>query len=242
MSDSGVKNNDFSATNWSVVLEAGRTDVARAAVALEPLCAKYWQPIYAFIRRRGSDHHRAEDLTQAFFAHLLEKRTLKTVDRRKGKFRSFMLASLTNFLTNEWDRRQTLKRGGGRQIVSFDEITAEELYRHEPVDQFSPEKIFERRWALTVIEQVFNRLENECKPDKANLFITLKPGLTGEITPGLYADWATALNMNEGTVKVALHRLRRRFGELLRSEIAYTVADPAEVAVEIRHLLAVISV
>jgi RNA polymerase sigma factor (sigma-70 family) len=232
----------FSTTNWSVVLEAGRTDIARAAAALERLCGKYWHPIYVFVRRRGSNHHEAEDLTQAFFAYLLEKDTLKAVDRRKGKFRSFMLASLTNFLLNEWDRRQTLKRGGQRQIISLDEMAAEQFYNQEPVEQFSPEKLFERRWAFTIVEQVLKRLENEhAAAGKAELFTKLEAGLTGEVTPGLYADWSAALNMSEGAVKVALHRLRRRFGELLRSEVAYTVADPAEVAEEIRHLLAAIS-
>jgi RNA polymerase sigma factor (sigma-70 family) len=242
MPDSEKKVSHFSTTNWSVVLEAGRTDVARAAAALERLCHKYWHPIYVFVRRRGSDHHEAEDLTQAFFAYLLEKETLKAVDRRKGKFRSFLLASLTNFLLNEWDRRQTLKRGGQREIISLDEMAAEKLYSQEPVEQFSPEKLFERRWAITIIEQVLARLKSEfAAAGKAELFVKLEAGLTGEVTPGLYADWSAALNMNEGAVKVALHRLRRRFGELLRSEVAYTVADPAEVAGEIRHLLAAIS-
>lgn len=224
------------------MLEAGRTDVARAAAALERLCHKYWHPIYVFVRGRGSDHHEAEDLTQAFFAYLLEKETLKAVDRRKGKFRTFLLVSLTNFLLNEWDKRQTLKRGGQHQIISLDEMAAEKLYGQEPVGHFSPEKLFERRWAITILEQVLTRLKNEyAAAGKAELFVKLEAGLTGEVTPGLYADWSAALNMNEGAVKVALHRLRRRFGELLRSEVAYTVADPSEVAGEIRHLLAAIS-
>jgi RNA polymerase sigma-70 factor (ECF subfamily) len=242
MSDFEKKVSDFSTTNWSVVLEAGRTDVARAAVALERLCHKYWHPIYVFVRRRGSDHHKAEDLTQSFFAHLLEKETLREVDRQKGKFRSFLLASLTNFLLNDWDRRQTLKRGGNCQIISMDEMAAEKLYGQEPVEHFSPEKLFDRRWAVTIIEQVLTRLKNEyTAAGNAELFVKLEAGLTGEVTPGLYANWSAALNMNEGAVKVALHRLRRRFGELLRSEVAYTVADPSEVAGEIRHLLAAIS-
>jgi RNA polymerase sigma-70 factor (ECF subfamily) len=242
MSDDANKVGDFSTTHWSVVLEAGRTDAARTASALERLCRQYWKPIYVFVRRRGSKHHEAEDLTQAFFAHLLEKQTLKAVDRRKGKFRSFLLASLTNFLLNEWDKRQTLKRGGRQHIISLDEATADKLYNEEPVDQFSPEKLFERCWALTIVGQVFTRLREEyAAANKADLFLTLEAGLTGEMTPGLYANWAADLNMSEGAVKVALHRLRRRFGELLRSEVAYTVADPEEVAEEIRHLLAAIS-
>jgi RNA polymerase sigma-70 factor (ECF subfamily) len=222
-------------------LEAGKTDYGRAVVALERLCTRYWYPVYVFIRRRGSDQHEAEDLTQAFFAHLLERETLKKVDRQKGKFRSFLLAAVANFLTNEWDKRQTLKRGGQNQIISLDD-TAEELYRREPVESLTPEKLFERRWAFTLMNQVLARLKEEyIATDKAELFAQLEPGLTNEGNPGLYADWAAALNMSEGAVRVALHRLRRRFGELLRSEIAHTVATPAEVDEEIRHLFAAIA-
>ena len=235
------KRNDFSTTNWSVVLAAGQDNFDRAAVALERLCRKYWYPVYAFIRRRGSDGYEAEDLTQAFFAHLLEKETLKKVNRQKGKFRSFLLASATNFLTNEWDKRQTLKRGGQNQIISLDEMAAEELYRHEPAGSLTPEKLFERRWAFTLVDQVLARLKEEyIAADKVLLFTKLEPGLTGEINPGLYAEWAVALDMSEGAVRVAVHRFRRRFGELLRSEIAHTVATPAEVDEELRHLFAAI--
>jgi RNA polymerase sigma-70 factor (ECF subfamily) len=222
-------------------LEAGRTDYSRAALALERLCTRYWYPVYVFIRRRGSEHHAAEDLTQAFFTHLLEKETLKKVDRQKGKFRSFLLTAATNFLTNEWDKRQTLKRGGQNQIISLDD-TAEELYSHEPVELLTPEKLFERRWAFTLMNQVLARLKEEyIATDKAELFAQLEPGLTDGVNPGLYADWAAALDMSEGAVRVAVHRLRRRFGELLRSEIAHTVATPAEVDEEIRHLFAAIA-
>jgi len=242
MPETAKRFDNFTTTNWSVVLAAGRTDTARAIVALERLCQKYWRPIYVLVRRRGSNHHEAEDLTQAFFEYLLEKETLKVVDRRKGKFRCFLLTALTNFLLNEWDKRQTLKRGGKHQIISLDEMAAEKLYGKEPVEQFSPEKLFERQWAITVIEQVLARLKSEyTEAGKSDLFAKLESGLTGEVRPGMYADWAAALNMNEGAVKVALHRLRRRFGELLRSEVAHTVTEPAEVADEIRHLLAVIS-
>ena len=242
MSESGKKSPDFSTTNWSVVLEAGRTDVKRATAALEHLCGRYWYPVYMFVRRRGSNHHEAEDLTQAFFAHLLEKETLKKVSRQKGKFRSFLLASVANFLTNEWDKRQSLKRGGQSQIISLDEMAAEELYNHEPDGSLTPEKLFERRWAFTLVDQVLARLKTEyVAADKATLFAKLEPGLTGEINPGLYAEWAAALDMSEGAVRVAVHRFRRRFGELLRSEIAHTVATPEEVDEEIRHLFAAIA-
>jgi RNA polymerase sigma factor (sigma-70 family) len=232
----------FSTTHWSVVLGAGQNNLAGAAGALERLCRTYWYPIYAFIRRRGSDRHEAEDLTQAFFAHLLEKETLKKADRQKGKFRSFLLASLTNFLTNEWDKRQTLKRGGRREIISLDGDATEALYCREPVESLVPEKLFDRHWALTLVEQVLKRLNREyTAADKADLFTRLESGLTQEVTPGLYAGWAAALTMNEGAVKVALHRLRRRFGELLRSEIAHTVSSPEEVDDELRYLFTAIS-
>jgi RNA polymerase sigma-70 factor (ECF subfamily) len=231
----------FSATHWSIVLAAGQGDLAGATAALERLCHLYWYPIYAFVRRRGAGQHEAEDLTQAFFAFLLEKESLKKVDRTKGKFRTFLLAALTNFLANEWDKRQTLKRGGQRAIVSLDE-TAEGLYLREPVESLTPEKLFERRWASALIEQVLARLKQEYGAGgKADLFAKLEPALTGETAAGVYAEWAAALGMSEGAVKVALHRLRRRFGEVLRSEIAHTVSSPEEIDDEIRQLFAAIA-
>ena len=230
---------NFSTTLWSVVLAAGRDDHPRAAAALERLCRIYWYPIYAFIRRRGADRHNAEDLTQSFFAFLLEKEMLKKVDREKGKFRSFLLASLTNFLANEWDKRQAGKRGGQHQIISWDEMEAEELYRNEPVERLTPERLFERSWAFALLEKVLARLKQEyAAAEKAELFATLEPELTCEIQPGWLTARAAELNMSEGAVKVALHRLRRRFGELLRSEIVHTVSNPEEVDGEIRSLFA----
>jgi RNA polymerase sigma-70 factor (ECF subfamily) len=232
----------FSTTHWSIVLGAGQDNPAGAAVALERLCRIYWFPVYAFVRGRGSSHHDAEDLTQAFFTYLLEKEALKKLDPQKGKFRSFMLAALTNFLNNEWDKRQTLKRGGKIQIISLDETRAEELYSHEPVELLTPEKLFERRWAFAVVERVFARLKQEyAKTDKLKLFETLEHGLTREITQDVCAGSAASLAMNEGAVKVALHRLRRRYGELLREEIGQTVTIPEELNDEIRHLCAAIA-
>jgi len=225
-----------------MVLSAGQNDLGRATVALERLCTRYWYPIYAFIRRRGSDHHGAEDLTQAFFTHLFEKETLKKVDRQKGKFRSFLLATATHFLTNDWDKRNTHKRGGQHQIISLDGMAAEERYAQEPVEAQTPEHLFERRWAFTLMNQALFRLKDEYSlAGKAELFARLEPGLTGEVGLGLYVDWAVGLKMTEGAVRVALHRLRRRFGELLRSEIAHTVATPEQVDEELRHLLAAIA-
>jgi len=236
------KNPDFTTTNWSVVLEAGKTDYGRAARALEELCVRYWYPVYAFIRRRGSDPHEAKDLTQAFFTHLLKNETLKKVDRQKGKFRSFLLTAATNFLTNEWDKRQSLKRGGQHQVISLDDTAAEELYRQEPAAALTPENLYDRRWAFTLLNEVLARLKEEyVAANKEELFAKLQPGLVDEVSPGLYAAWAAALNMSEGAVRVAVHRLRRRFGELLRGEIADTVPSPAEVDEEIRHLFAAIA-
>jgi RNA polymerase sigma-70 factor (ECF subfamily) len=236
------KNPDFTTTNWSVVLEAGKTDYNRAADALEKLCVRYWYPVYAFVRRRGSDEHEAKDLTQAFFARLLENDSLKKVDRQKGKFRSFLLAATTNFLANEWDKRQSLKRGGQHRVISLDDADAEERYRHEPAAALTPENLYDRRWAFTLLNEVLARLKSEyLASNKAELFAKLEPGLVDAVNPGSYADWAVALNMSESAVRVAVHRLRRRFGELLRGEIAHTVATPAEVDEELRHLFAAIA-
>jgi RNA polymerase sigma-70 factor (ECF subfamily) len=232
----------FSTTSWGVVLTAGQDDMAGAAAAMEQLCRRYWYPIYAFVRRRGADREEAEDLTQGFFAHLLEMETLAKVDRRKGKFRTFLLAALTKYLSNEWDKRQTIKRGGRREIISLDEAVAEQAYGLEPVEPSSPEKLFDRRWATTLVDGVLALLREEYRAaGKGDLLAQLEPGLTQEAAPGCHADWAAALGLGEGAVRVALHRLRRRFGELLRQEIAQTVASPAEVDEEIRHLFAAIS-
>jgi len=232
----------FSTTHWSVVLTAARDDPVGASAALEKLCRKYWYPIYAFVRRRGADRQEAEDLTQGFFAHLLEMETLKKADRRKGKFRTFLLSALTKFLSNEWDKRQTAKRGGGRQILSLDEAAAEERYSVEPVEPGSPEKLFDQRWAATLVDGVLTRLREEYRTrGKAELLAQLESGLTQEAAPGGYAECAGTLGLSEGAVRVALHRVRRRFGELLREEIAQTVTSPAEVDDEIRHLFAAIS-
>jgi len=232
----------FGTTHWSVILRAGNSDSILANDALEKLCRTYWYPLYAFVRRRGCSPHDSEDLTQAFFTHLLEREALKTVAREKGKFRSFLLATLTNFLNNERDKQQTLKRGGQIRMVSWDEAGAEELYQHEPIDHVTPEKLFERRWAFTVVEQVLARLKQEHESrNKQQLFDKMQPYLTREASPGYLAEVSAELQMTEGAVKVALHRLRRRFGELLRSQVAYTVADPELVEEEIRHLFSAIS-
>ncbi|HEX3798436.1 MAG TPA: sigma-70 family RNA polymerase sigma factor [Verrucomicrobiae bacterium] len=232
---SGGRNAAFATTHWSIVLEASRGELVQSAAAMEKLCQRYWYPIYAFVRRRGSDRQEAEDLTQAFFAHLLERDTLKKVDPKKGKFRTFLLASLSHFLANEWDKRQTWKRGGRAQTISLHEANAEEIYGREPIEPATPEKLFDRRWALLLVEAVLARLREEYA-NKPELFTRLEPALTGELSPGWYAEAAASLDMTEGALRVALHRLRRRFGELLRREIGQTVATETDIDDEIRQL------
>jgi RNA polymerase sigma-70 factor (ECF subfamily) len=206
---------------------------------LEELCRTYWFPIYAFIRRRGSDPHQAEDLTQSFFVHILENEALAKADRRKGKFRSFLLSTLNHFLSNELDKQLALKRGGGRQFVSFDDETGESNYLRVSAESLSPEKLFDRRWALILVEKALARLRGEyAAAGNSNLFSAIEPGLTEDVAPPKYSEWATRLGMTPGAVRVALHRLRRRFGEALRSVVSDTVSTPEEVEEEIRALFA----
>jgi RNA polymerase sigma-70 factor (ECF subfamily) len=229
----------FDTTQWSVVLAAQDGSPSQARQALATLCEAYWEPLYAFTRRRGYAAEEARDLTQGFFAQLLEKNYLASVRPSAGKLRSFLLVSLKHFLSNELDRAQALKRGGGVEPISLDAEAAESRYQIEAVDHLTPEKVFERRWALTVIDRVMARLRQEAA-DKVEHFDQLKVFLTGEepLTP--YRQVAERLRMSEGAVKMAVHRLRHRFGEVLRQEIAETVQGDAEVDLEIRHLLTVV--
>ena len=232
----------FATTHWSVVLAAGETASPQAAQALEKLCRAYWYPLYAYLRRRGYGEQDAQDLTQGFFARLLERNDLEAVGRQKGKFRSFLLAALNHFLSDEWDRERAQKRGGGQTFISLDDQTAEERYRLEPADELNPEKIYERRWALTLLEQVLRQLEAEfAATGKRQLFEQLKVFLLEDKGVGSYADTAARLEMTEGALRVAVHRLRQRYGELFRDEIAHTVARPEEIEEEVRHLLSVLS-
>jgi RNA polymerase sigma-70 factor (ECF subfamily) len=229
----------FAATRWTLVLAAaGGDDASRAADAMAELCRIYWYPLYAYIRRRGHPSHEAEDLTQEFFVRLLAKDDLAGVNRRKGKFRAFLLAALKHFLANQWDRSQAQKHGGGKVILSLDALSAESRYRLEPAHNLTPEKLFERQWALTVLERVLARLQAELgTADKSALFQGLRPFLTGGRPAASYAEAAVELDMSEGAVKVAVHRLRRRYRQLLKEEIAHTVASPEEIDDEIRYLL-----
>jgi RNA polymerase sigma-70 factor (ECF subfamily) len=231
----------FATTHWSVVLAAGEPNSTQAAQALEKLCRTYWYPIYAYLRRRGWGEPDAQDLTQGFFAQLLERRSIQAVEREKGKFRSFLLASLNYYVADERDRANAQKRGGGREALSLDVQEAEQRYRLEPADQRSPEKIFELRWAMTLLDQVLARLAAEFSAaGKPELFNRLKPYLVEGSGEKTYAETAREGGMTEEALKKAVQRMRRRYHQLFREEIAQTVASPAEVDEELRHLCAVL--
>jgi len=234
----------FATTHWSVVTMAmaGQQNPPAARQALETLCRTYWYPLYAFVRRQGYGPEDAQDLTQAFFARFVGKDFLSDVRRERGKFRSFLLASLKHFLANEWDRTRAQKRGGGRVFVHLDDATAEERYRLEPRDDMSPEKIYERRWALTLLDRVLSRLRDELvEAGKAEQYEALKPFLLAGQGAIPYAEVAARIPSTPEAVKVAVHRLRKRYRELLRAEIAQTVSSPGEVEEEIRYLLRVLT-
>jgi RNA polymerase sigma factor (sigma-70 family) len=230
---------EFHTTHWSVVLDA-HGDGSHAQPALAMLCHTYWYPLHAFVRRHGIPPHDAQDLTQEFFARLLEKEWLASVQRERGRFRSWLLASMKHFLANEWDKSRAKKRGGGMAFISIDDATAESRYSHEPVDTTTAETLYDRRWALTLLDRVLDRLRGEfADGGRIAHFDALKGTLTGDRTP--YAEIAATLGMTEGAVKVAAHRLRERYRDIIRAEIAETVAAPGEVEDELRHLLAALS-
>jgi len=230
----------FEATRWSIVVAAGAADSQRAHRALEHLCTAYWYPLYAFVRRQGHSPHDAQDLTQEFFARLLARNFVGDADPAKGRFRSFLLGALKHFLSDEWDRAGAQKRGGGQQPISLDAESAETRYRLEPADESSAEKIYERRWALALLDQVLKRLRDEFTRDgKEHVFNELKSALTGGKVP--YAEIAARLDVKEGAVRTAIHRLRTRYRDIIRAEIAETVASPAEVDAEMQHLFAALS-
>jgi len=228
----------FATTHWSVVMDAGNSGSERSHRALETLCGAYWQPIYVYVRRKGHAPGDAQDLTQEFFAQLIAKERLRLADQSKGKFRSFLLANLDYFLAREWSRAHRQKRGGRYQFISLDEQIAENDFQFEAPDRETPEKTFQRRWALTVLKQTMTALEQECAlSGKRDLFREVKHLLSGERDGAKYAAIAERLSMTETAVRVAVHRLRQRYGELLRAEIAQTVDNPAEVEDELRCLV-----
>jgi RNA polymerase sigma factor (sigma-70 family) len=229
-----LRSDRFATTHWSLVASAGGSRSPEARRSLAILCENYWFPLYAFVRRSGHSAEDAQDLTQEFFLRLLDKHFLAAADRTKGRFRTFLLTAVKRFLANEYDRARAQKRGGGQPVVSLDRLEAR--YLAEPADTLTPERIFQQQWAVSLLDQVLARLQSEMTAgDKAALFEALKGHLTGSETVG-YAATAARLGMTEGAVKVAAHRLRQRYRELLREEIAQTVASPGEIEEEIRCL------
>jgi RNA polymerase sigma factor (sigma-70 family) len=228
----------FPTTNWSRVVRAGDPADPEARAALEGLCRDYWYPLYAFARRRGLSPDDACDLIQGFFADLIERGDLTAADRERGRFRAFLLTCCSHYLAHRREHDRALKRGGGRGHVAIDLLDAEGRYGREPAHSLTAERLFERRWALALLENVLTRLGSEmASAGKAVLFDRLRPTLEGDGQAGPYREIAASLGMSEGAVKVAVHRLRARYRELLREEVAHTVADPAEVDAELAELL-----
>ena len=232
----------FATTNWSMVLAAGEAESEQAREALAALCEDYWYPVYAFTRNQGATAEDARDLTQSYFLQLLEKGYLKGLTPEAGRFRSFLLVSVRHFLSNARDRDHALKRGGGRTLFSLDYETAEGRYRFEAADPApTPERLFERRWALTVLENAMTMLREEFERAGASVrFERLRSYLTEVGVRAPYAEVAKELGMSETAVKVTIHRMRQRFGRALREIVARTVATPADVEDEIRALLSAV--
>jgi RNA polymerase sigma-70 factor (ECF subfamily) len=232
----------FATTHWSVVLQAGQPGAPGYQQALETLCRGYWFPLYAYLRRHGYNSHQAEDYTQAFFCKVLEKQVLRLADSKRGRFRSFLLATLKNFLADERDRARAQKRGGGRKLLSIDFNQAENQYALEPADRLSPEKLFDKSWALTVLERTMACLKTELAgKNKKELFDHLKIYLTAEKGSIPYRDTAAELNMTEAAVRTAVHRLRRHYRKSLRDEIAQTVTTEDQIDEEIDDLFAALT-
>ena len=232
----------FPTTRWTLVLAAARDSSAGSRPALAELCERYWPPLYAYARRDAHTVEEAQDLTQAFFTRFLEKDHARAADPARGRFRSFLLTSFKHFMSNERDRERAQKRGGGQRLLSLEFETAEAAYRIEPADTLTPEALFERRWALELIDRVTAQLAAERERAGSGVtFAQLKEFLIGERNDGRYAETARALGTTEGALRVTVHRLRRRFRDLLRAEIAATVSEDGEVDGEIRHLIDAVS-
>jgi len=231
----------FATTHWSVVLAAGGPGTPESAAALEQLCRTYWYPLYAYVRRRGYSPEDAQDLTQEFFLRLLHKHYLGQIDPGKGKFRSFLLAAINHFLADEWDRASAVKRGGRVTFLALDQDSAEQRLAGAST-RHSPEQIFERSWALALLQKVLTRLREEAtQAGHAGHFEELKAFLTGEKSPVSYAELTVKLGSSETALRKEVQRLRHRYGELLREEVARTVADPGEFEEELRYLFRVLS-
>lgn len=233
-------NQRFATTHWGLVLEAGGSS-SGAGPALSRLCEEYWPPVYAFIRRTGESPEDARDLTQAFFARLLEKSVLSVATPERGRFRSFLLTSVRHFLANDRDARRTLKRGGGVQFVPLDLNEGERHAHVDPADPVTPEHVYERRWTLTVLDEALKRVAARYREtERGRLFDALAPTITAQDTPS-YGDLAQQLDMSEGALRVAVHRLRREFGSALRETVLETVENTADVEDELRYLLQVLA-
>ena len=233
----------FVTTRWSVVLRAGGASPEQAQAALEQLCREYWYPLYAFVRRKGHDSETSRDLVQGFLASLLESGGLEKVGPERGRFRSFLMAACSHYLSHQRERDRALKRGGGHSALSLDTLDAERRYRLELADDATPERLFLRRWATTLLDLVLDRLTREqTEAGKGATFEALKPALLGDDAAS-YRDLGARVGLNEGTARVATHRLRARYRTLLREEIARTLADPSEEAVaeELNDLFAALA-
>jgi RNA polymerase sigma-70 factor (ECF subfamily) len=229
----------FATTHWSVVLEAGNQESPHAREALEQLCRVYWRPLYAYVRKRGYSPDEAPDLVQEFFARVIEKNYFGAADRQRGRFRTFLLASMEHFLAKEWRRAHRLKRGGGQSFVSIDAQDAEGTWRAEPVDELTAEKLYDRRWALALLEQALGQLRAEyAGSGRGPVFEALAVVLSGDKPDVSYAELGARLGMSEGAVKVAVHRLRQRYGEVVRTQVGDTVSRPEQVDEELQHLFA----
>jgi RNA polymerase sigma-70 factor (ECF subfamily) len=230
----------FASTHWSVVLDANHSNPARKAAALAQLCQTYWYPLYAYIRRRGNGPEDAQDLTQEFFARLLEKQWLNGVEKNGSRFRSFLLTAVNGHLANAFDRANAAKRGGG-QVLSLDAVEAERRYSLEPVTHETPERIFDQRWALTVLDRALTRLKQEtAEAGKSRHFELLNPFLSREPESGEYGAIAAELGVSRGSVSVSVHRLRQRYRGFVRAEIAETVTDSKQIESEMRELFDVL--
>ena len=236
---------DFCTTHWSMVLRAGDAQSPGSLDALEKLCRAYWYPLYAYVRRKGTDAHGAQDLTQEFFARLLQDNSLASVQPSKGRFRSFLIASLNHYLANDWKHSQRQKRGGSHPHFSLDEAAAEGRFQYEPADSFTPEQAFERRWAETLLQGVLDRLRDEWERKATGeatcRFDDVKPFLLDGREAAPFAEAARRLDVTEASLKWVVHKLRKRYGEIFREEISHTVSGPDEIEDEIRHLFSVMT-
>ncbi len=224
------------------MLAAGHGDASHSQAALEELCRRYWVPLYAYARRRLRDVHEAQDAVQGFFSHLLEKNTVAVAEKERGRFRSFLITAFRHFLVNEHDKKSARKRGGGSPTLSLDFSVGESLCRQEPVDQVTAERLYERQWIITLLQRVLGQLrEAMAEAGKEKHFETLAPFLSGAHPGGSYAEAGRRLGVTEGTAMVAAHRLRTRYRQMLRAEIAQTLSDPSEIEDEIRRLFACLS-